>query len=213
MNQAEELELAIMARAERLASEYHERARRARDQILREAAERLRMREAREEGIAKSLGDRTFRQLVQASELKMQTHLDRTRWNLVQAVERRLEGRMRTFIEDQARYRDWLTTVILTSVEQIEASDLVISLAQRDQALLATVWDELIARLPADKQARLDETDLDTIGGVLILSGDRRIRVDQTFEGRLERLRPRIQQVILERLLPSGFDTANLFTG
>ena len=44
-------------------------------------------------------------------------------------------------------------------------------------------------------------------------SDDGNIRVDQTFEGRLERLRPRVQQVILERLLPSGFDTGNLFIG
>jgi V/A-type H+-transporting ATPase subunit E len=35
-----------------------------------------------------------------------------------------------------------------------------------------------------------------------VASEDGRIRVDNTFEGRQERLRARIQQVILERLLP-----------
>jgi V/A-type H+-transporting ATPase subunit E len=35
--------------------------------------------------------------------------------------------------------------------------------------------------------------------------------VDNTFEGRLERLRKRVQQVILERLLPSGLETGNVF--
>ncbi|NCC28348.1 MAG: ATPase, partial [Gammaproteobacteria bacterium] len=74
MNQVQELEQAILARAERLAGEYRDRANRSRDSILREAAERLRMRESREESIAKTLADRTFRQQVQASELKMQTH-------------------------------------------------------------------------------------------------------------------------------------------
>jgi V/A-type H+-transporting ATPase subunit E len=44
-------------------------------------------------------------------------------------------------------------------------------------------------------------------------SEDGRIRVDNTFEGRLERLRARIQQAILERLLPGGLDTGNLFGG
>ena len=37
----EDVEQAILARAERLAAEYRERAQRSRDSILREAAERL----------------------------------------------------------------------------------------------------------------------------------------------------------------------------
>jgi V/A-type H+-transporting ATPase subunit E len=46
-----------------------------------------------------------------------------------------------------------------------------------------------------------------------VSSTDERIRVDNTFEGRLERLRQRIQQVILERLLPGGLETGNLYGG
>ena len=67
MNQVEELERALMARAERLASAYREMTQRSRDTILREAAERLRLREQREESIARSLGERAFRLQVQAS--------------------------------------------------------------------------------------------------------------------------------------------------
>jgi V/A-type H+-transporting ATPase subunit E len=37
--------------------------------------------------------------------------------------------------------------------------------------------------------------------------------VDNTFEGRTARLRMQIQRAILERLLPSGFDTGALFGG
>ena len=58
MNQVEELERALIARAERLASAYREMTQRSRDTILREAAERLRLREQREESIARSLGER-----------------------------------------------------------------------------------------------------------------------------------------------------------
>jgi hypothetical protein len=39
------------------------------------------------------------------------------------------------------------------------------------------------------------------------------VRVDQTFEGRRERLASRIFQVILERLLPTTYENANLFGG
>jgi V/A-type H+-transporting ATPase subunit E len=213
VNQVQELEQAILARAERLANEYRERANRSRDSILREAAERLRMRESREESIAKTLADRTFRQHVQASELTMQTHLDRMRWNLVQDVERALAGRMKAFSEDHQHYDPWLDDLIARAATIIEDKILIVSANARDGKRLAERWADIQETLPAGKAATLADEPLETLGGVLITSSDRRIRVDNSFEGRLERLRPRVQQVILERLLPSGFDTGNLFTG
>lgn len=213
MNQVQELEQAILARAERLAGEYRERANRSRDSILREAAERLRMRESREESIAKTLADRTFRQQVQASELKMQTHLDRMRWNLVQDVERALAGRMKAFSEDLGRYEPWLESLIVRAANLIEEKSLVVSANARDLHRLAERWDAILETLPSHKTVILSKEPIETLGGVLVASRDRRIRIDNTYEGRLERLRAAVQQVILERLLPSGFDTGNLFSG
>ncbi len=215
MNQVEELERAILSRAERLAAEYRERAARSRDQILRDAAERLRQRELREEAIAKALAERVFRQRVQASELKMQTHLDRMRWNLVLDVEGRLAERMRAFIADQAAYDAWLKDLVVEAVTLIEAPGVLINANAHDQRRLFMNWDTIVAALPSGREARLASNDaaLTTLGGILAVSADGRIRVDQTFEGRLARLRPRIQQVILEHLLPGGFDIGNLFTG
>ncbi|CRI66589.1 V-type ATP synthase, subunit E [Thiocapsa sp. KS1] len=213
MNQVQELEQAILARAERLAGEYRERANRSRDSILREAAERLRMRESREESIAKTLADRTFRQQVQANELKMQTHLDRMRWNLVQDVERALAGRMKAFGDDLGRYEPWLESLIVRAANLIEEKSLVVSANARDLRRLDERWDAILETLPSHKTVTLSKEPIETLGGVLVTSRDQRIRVDNTYEGRLERLRPAVQQVILERLLPSGFDTGNLFTG
>ncbi|SDW35138.1 V-type ATP synthase subunit E [Thiocapsa roseopersicina] len=213
MNQVQELEQAILARAERLAGEYRERASRSRDNILREAAERLRMRESREESIAKTLAERTFRQHVQASELKMQTHLDRMRWNLVQDVERALAGRMRTFGDDLQRYDAWLDSLIVRAANLIEEKSLIVSANARDLQRMTERWDAILETLPEHKTVTLSKEPIETLGGVLVASRDRRIRVDNTYEGRLERLRPAVQQVILERLLPSGFDTGNLFSG
>ncbi len=213
MNQVQELEQAILARAERLAAELGERASRSRDSILREASERLRLREAREEAIAKSLGERTFRQRVQASELKMQTTLDRLRWNLVQDVERRLADRMRAFMQDEPAYGHWLSALIETAAAEIERDSILVCANPRDHQRLFARWDSIAEHLPEGHSAALEDTPIETLGGVLVLSEDRRIRVDNTFEGRLARLRPRIQQSILERLLPGGFDTGNLFTG
>jgi V/A-type H+-transporting ATPase subunit E len=213
VNQVQELEQAILARAERLAAEYRERANRSRDSILREASERLRLREAREEAIAKALAERSFRQRIQASELKMQGHLDLMRWNLVQDVEQRLGERMRAFMQDEQGYSSWLAALILGAATQIERDQLLVSANARDHQRLFARWDSVAGQLQRGQKASLSETPIDTLGGVLVTSTDGSIRVDNTFEGRLVRLRPRIQQVILERLLPSGFDTGNLFTG
>ncbi|MFY9975311.1 MAG: V-type ATP synthase subunit E family protein, partial [Chromatiaceae bacterium] len=148
MNQVQELEQAILARAERLAAEYRERANRSRDSILRESSERLRLREAREEAIAKALAERTFRQRVQASELKMQSHLDLMRWNLVRDVEQRLEGRMRDFMQDEVVYSNWLQSLIVTAATQIERDALVVSANGRDHQRLFARWDGIGEHLP-----------------------------------------------------------------
>jgi len=212
VNQVQELERAILARAERLAAEYRDRAQRSRDSILREAAERLRLREQREEAIAKGLGERTFRQQVQASELKMQSQVDRVRWNLVKDVERRLTERIEALQEDEAAYLALLQDLLAAAAGQIDG-DLVVTANAQDRKRLAGAWDQICAAAAPGRTVTLAETPIGALAGILVNNPDNTVRVDNTFEGRLERLRPRIQQVILERLLPAGFDTGNLFTG
>jgi V/A-type H+-transporting ATPase subunit E len=213
VTQAQELEQAILARAERLAQEFRDRGQRSRDAILREAAEKLRLREEREDSIAKSLGERTFRQRVQAQELRMQSDLDRTRWNLVRNVEARLTERMLAHVEDTQAYLDTLSGWIHTAAQEIGQVELQVQANARDLKLLSTHWEQVLAAMPDGTRLELASEPLDTLAGVLVISAERRIRVDNTFEGRLARLGTRIQQTILERLLPSGFDTGNIFGG
>lgn len=213
MNQVQELERAILARAERLASEYRDRAQRSRDSILREASERLRLREQREEAIAKALGERTFRQQVQASELKLQSQVDRMRWNLVRDVERHLKARMQDLMADESAYLRLLQDLLSAAARQIEGPELVVEANAADHKRLSAAWAALSEAAAPGRRLTLTEDPINTLGGVLVRNTDNTVRVDNTFEGRLDRLRPRVQQVILERLLPSGFDTGNLFTG
>jgi V/A-type H+-transporting ATPase subunit E len=213
VNQVQELERAILARAERLASEYRDRAQRSRDSILREAAERLRLREQREEAIAKALGERTFRQQVQASELKLQSQVDRMRWNLVRDVERHLKARMQDLMADESAYLGLLQGLLSAAARQIEGPELVVEANAADHKRLSAAWAALSETAAPGRRLTLTDDPINTLGGVLVRDTDNRVRVDNTFEGRLDRLRPRVQQVILERLLPSGFDTGNLFTG
>jgi len=211
--QAHHLEQAILARAERLAEEFRERGRRGSDAILREAAEKLRLREQREEGIAKALGERAYRQQVQARELDMQSELDRARWELMRSVKDQLETRMRAHIADEAAYLVTLRGLVDAAVREIDRPELRVRANARDRDLLRRYWAEIQAAAPAGKTLHLDEEPIDTLAGVIVTDADHRLRVDNSFEGRVARLRSRIRQTILERLIPSGFDTGSLFSG
>lgn len=213
MNQVLELEQAILTRAEQLAGQYAEQAQRTRDTILREANERLRQREQYEETQARALGDRNYRQRVQAAEIKLQSQLDRMRWNLVRRVEDRLAERMEHFISNHPQeYLDYLKGLLLTAGEQFESEAITVRCNSEDHARLKTQWDAIPTAFTG-KTLTLDAKPIQTLSGLLLISADQRIRVDNTFEGRMARLRPRLQQVILERLLPASAESGHLFTG
>ena len=132
MDQVKELESAILARANRLAGEYRERAERSRDNILRDASEKLHLREEREVLLAKAKAERTYRRMVQANELKLQKEMDHLRWNLVEGVRERLASRMQQLITDRDRYRSLLEAFLEDSVRMIERDSLVVSANARD---------------------------------------------------------------------------------
>lgn len=213
MNQVQQLEAAILSRAERLAKEYRERAERTRDRILREGAERLRLRDQREEAIAKALAERSYRQQIQANELKLQSQLDLMRWNLVQEVEHRLTERMRAFVADEALYLPVLQTYLSQAAAVIERDALIASVSALDFKRLSPSWASFSHEAAPGKDIELAGDPIATLGGLLVTSRDERIRVDHTFEGRRARLRHRINQTILERLLPTSFDSGTLFNG
>ncbi len=201
-----------MARAEQLADQFAEQARRTHDALLRDAAERVRQREQREETIARAMGDRHYRQRVQAAELKLQSNLDRVRWNLVRAVESRLEDRIRALREDAAAYTGYLRGLLLQGAAQLDAGDLRVQADRADQELVHGLLAQLAGEM-GGRRVELDPTPVQTVAGLLLLRADGRVRVDQTFEGRLARLRPQLQQVILERLFPASAEPGNLLNG
>lgn len=201
-----------MARAEQLADQFAEQARRTHDALLRDAAERVRQREQREDAIARAMGDRHYRQRVQAAELKLQSNLDRVRWNLVRAVESRLEDRIRALREDAAAYTGYLRGLLLQGAAQLDAGDLRVQADRADQELVHGLLAQLAGEM-GGRRVELDPTPVQTVAGLLLLRADGRVRVDQTFEGRLARLRPQLQQVILERLFPASAEPGNLLNG
>lgn len=206
MNRVEDLESAILKRAEKLATEYRERAERRRASILREAGEQLRLREEHETMLAKSQADLVYLRKIQASELRLKAHMDHLRWGLVQEIEHSLKDRMQAFSEQEDAYLKTLQVYLAEGAQAIERNDLIAEVNHRDHQRLAERWDAFAAEAAPGKNIQLAADPIDTVGGVLIRSQDGSIRLDNTFEGRRERLRSRLHQIIVERLIPATVD-------
>ncbi|HSD60612.1 MAG TPA: V-type ATP synthase subunit E family protein [Burkholderiales bacterium] len=209
----EDLEAALIYRAEVLADEYLNGAERARGQIVEEANKTLRLREEREILAAKARGERLYRQKVQASEIRMQEELDHLRWTLVQSVLEDVTTRLAQVTEDDALYLPLLRRYLARGARSIERDDLVARVAARDLARLAPRWADFVKEAAPGKRVVLSQQPLDTLGGILLESADGRIRVDNTFEGRIERLQGEVHRAVSERLFASAEHMGALFNG
>jgi V/A-type H+-transporting ATPase subunit E len=214
MDQVTELESAILQRASRLAVEFRQRAERSRDNILREASDRLRLREEREVLLAKALAERAYRRQVQANELKLRAQMDQVRWNLARSVQERLLERSKDFAKDPERYLPVLARLLAAALREFPADvPVVAQLNVGDRHRLAPTWTEFVQDAVPGRTVPLSDETLHSTGGVVVRTPDNRIRVDNTFEGRLERLETRIYQTIVERLFPGQADMQSLTIG
>ncbi len=207
-NQLEALEKAIMARAEELAQEFDEKANRQRDNILRDAAERLHLAEEREVLVAKAEAERHFHRVTQASELKLQGRLDQLRWEMVQTVQARLGERMQALRSDREAYRRWLVAMIAEAARLLPPGELTAEVNSDDHGWLSEEWTGLAGEAAPDRAIELSDTATWGSGGVRVRTADNRAQVDNRFEGRLRRMEPGIQRVILQQLFPTDISAS-----
>ncbi|CAK0757594.1 V-type ATP synthase subunit E [Gammaproteobacteria bacterium] len=200
LTNVEELERALLARAQALAGEYLERARRSRDRVLNEENERLRLREEREAMMAKALGERVYRRQVQQAELLRHEELDRLRWILIRGVMDVLPERLARLANDEDRYLQILGRFLADAARAIERDDLVCELNVTDLQRLRTRWDAFALAAVPERHITLHLQPRFCNGGLLLRTADDRIRVDNTFEGRLARMEERLERVIREQL-------------
>lgn len=208
-----ELEHALIARAEALAAEYRARGEASRDRILREVHEKLRLREEREMLAAKALADRSYQQKVQAGELKLQGGLDRLRWTLVQGVMDSARERLNDLARDEGRYLPVLGALLARAAAGIEGAALVARVNRADHARLDARWKDFCEQWVKGREIALDPDPIDCIGGVLVQDAQARVRVDNSFDGRLERMQEELHQVILERLFAGLPESGAFFNG
>ncbi|TNF91819.1 MAG: V-type ATP synthase subunit E [Gammaproteobacteria bacterium] len=207
-----DLERAILERANTLADEYLERAERSRDSILREANERLRLREDREVQVGKFLSERDYMRKVQASELKFQRKLDTLSWSLVQEIFARLKHRLKDFAAQEGEeYLQLLGELLAEGCNSIGEAEVVAHMNSADHHRLADQWDSFSARYVPNYKVILHDVPMDTIGGVMVRTKDDRVMVNNSFEGRMDRMQNELNEVVMERLFTSAEQLGHIY--
>ncbi len=212
-DQVAALEKAILERARSLAEEHFKQANRARERIMEDSAERLRLLEEKEILVAKAKAEREYRRRVQAAEIRMQAELDRLRWGLVQSVLDTLNARLGEISADEAQYLPLFKQLLTEAASSIEREELVALVGDADHRRLSETWQEIAGQAVPNKKVELSAEICPCSGGVLLKSKDDRISVDNTFEGRLERTQGELHRVVLERLFPAAQQMGSLFSG
>ncbi len=204
------LQSALLERAKALADETVLRGKREAQRIIADAESRLRSREEAEHVSAKARAERAYRQKIQVADIKMRAALDHLRWTHVQQVMDALQGRLAALVEDEQRYLPLLKALITNAARVIEDRELIAAVNARDYTRLQAQWPAIAAEVAPGKNIVLSPECNDCGGGVLVRNAADNIRVDNRFEGRLERLADELQRIIVERLLVAAAPVATL---
>ena len=103
---------------------------------------------------------------------------------------------------DEVRYLPILGNFISTAAAAIDADTLVVLLNARDLARMNGRWESFSKDLATGKILQLSRQPLACSGGALLHDTENRVRVNQTFEGRKQRMNDMLAQVVMEKLFP-----------
>jgi len=194
----EDLEQALMKRANDLASEYLQRAQRSHDHFINDENERLKLREEKETMSAKMLADSIYRNKVQSSELEVQKKLDQLRWQLIKNVITEVKAKIANTIKDEAKYQNILLNYIEQAAIAIDDTELLVEFNQKDYQSLEAQQQSILKQLPNTKHIKHSKQFHHMSGGIIMYDHKRSIRIDNTFEGRIAHLSETIHQMVAE---------------
>jgi V/A-type H+-transporting ATPase subunit E len=195
----EDLENALMQRANDLAEEYLQRAKRSHDHFIDDENERLKLREEKEVMAAKMAAENIYRSRVQSSELNVQKKLDQLRWQLIKDVITQARLKMADIVQNETQYKQLIIESIQYGVTAIGTKHLLVEFNQTDYHNMAKQWDSIIKEIKGDVSIELSKQSHLMSGGIIMYDQKRSIRIDNTFEGRIDRLSESIHQLVAEQ--------------
>lgn len=185
--QIEQLEQAILQRAQTLADSHLSSAEQQRRKIMADSATRLRQREEQANTEAKTAADQEYRRQVQASEIKMQAQLDQLRWSLMQSAIAELREQLQQITQQPQQYLNILKQYLQHAASHIEADVLEVQVNAQDYELLNQQWATFVTDCNIQQTCHLSTETQPVLGGLLVYSENHRIQVDNTFDGIIER--------------------------
>lgn len=211
-NQTNNLEQALLDRANRIAEEYLQRAKEQKEDIHRELREKLHIREERELLAAREKAERLYLQHVQSTELQLQAKLDHFRWQMISRVLDELLKKLRNLSDQTDEYLPVLKYLIKDAAAAIPSDELVVVVNQKDRKYLASHKKLLDEWLPG-KQVKLSDTVSDCTGGAQVHDREDRVRVNNTFEGRISMLHNELEEGAMEQLFSKTMTTGEMLHG
>lgn len=137
------------------------------------------------------------RQLIGAAELEARNaHLK----TLEKAVSEVFEVAVKELHDLPASRYEKSLSVLLGEGVEVLGQNIRVYCNTRDRKAVSTAIDILDAR---QSRLRLDDKAIDTIGGVVMTSTDGLVRFDNTFEARLERMKPTLRMDVSAALSSS----------
>jgi len=185
--EAEKTILRAEAEAERILERAKEEAERRYVAIIRDGKERIRVKE---------------RQMISLFDLESKNRMLRAKEEIINEVFNEALKRLQryTLTDD---YVNCLFRLILEASGQIRSDTLIIRLNERDSKILTEKKLNEFSKRIGIKVIKSKET-ADSIGGVIVMTPDRRIVVDNTFENRLRLLRDSLRVKVAEILFGRG---------
>lgn len=205
----EQLESAILKRAQTLAQSQLYAAQQQQEKILADSVRRLQLRQERETEAAKAIADQEYRRQIQASEITMQSEIDQLRWTLIQFVMGQLKEQLQKLTGQHPAYDNLLKQYLIQASQLFQEDELIVEVNAQDHAWLSTQWSEFLEDLPK-KQFNLIVSAQHFAGGLLVRNYPDRQRVDNTFEGLIVRIENELYQVITAQLFASTVPVRNI---
>ena len=134
---------------------------------------------------------------IMRAEMEARRMLREARLVQMRAIERAFseaERKLKEFVEKSDReYEDLLTNLTLEALRNLDGDEFVVVSNERDKKVLKNILSkiqrEAKSLLGRPVKLELDNTSIETIGGVIVGTVDGRLYYNNTFEARLERIK------------------------
>ena len=109
------------------------------------------------------------------------------------------------FCRDDSSYRTFLLKSIAQGIDAVPVERVRVALSEKDIRRYkgTKLLEDALSIMHTTKIAVLSDEPIETTGGAVVTSQDNKVRVDCTFEARLELMRPQLLAEISRILFPS----------